>query len=244
MRVDLDTAGVTLDGTTLLAPVSVVVPAGGTLVVRGANGSGKSTLLRLVAGLREPTTGRVTVAGAPPAPRRRAFRRAVASTVEPPVPARDLTLAEHVALVATTWGTPVREARRTAAELLERLGITSLADRFPHELSSGQTQLASLATVLARPAALLLLDEPEQRLDPDRVAIVADLLAERRASGATLVVASHSDKLEAALGGDVLVLAPAEVPVAADASGPGGAADDGQGDGAATGEPLDDAVGA
>ncbi|QIK84561.1 ATP-binding cassette domain-containing protein [Sanguibacter sp. HDW7] len=209
VAVALDAVSVVLDGTTLLAPTSVAVPAGGTLVVRGPNGSGKSTLLRVVAGVRTPTTGTATVDGRAPDPRRRAFRRLVAGTVESPVPARDLTLAEHVALVATTWGTPVRAARTLAAELLERLGVGALAARFPHELSSGQTQLAALAVVLARPSALLLLDEPEQRLDADRVATVAELLAERRAAGTTLLVATHSDALEAALGGPTLRLVPA-----------------------------------
>jgi len=207
VRVELRSAGVELDGTTLLEPVSLSVPAGGTLVLRGANGSGKSTLLRLVSGLRLPTSGEVTVDGAAPAPRRRAFRRLVTGTVEPPLLARDLTLGEHVALVATTWGTPVRDARTAAGALLERLGIANLAHRFPHELSSGQTQLASLATVLVRPASLLLLDEPEQRLDADRTAVVAELLAERREEGATVLVATHSTPLEDALGGDVLRLA-------------------------------------
>ncbi|WP_207204605.1 ABC transporter ATP-binding protein [Sanguibacter massiliensis] len=229
----LDAAGVTLDGTTLLAPTSAAVPAGGTLVVRGPNGSGKSTLLRVVAGVRAPTTGTATVDGRVPDPRRRAFRRLVAGTVESPVPARDLTLAEHVALVATTWGTPVRDARALAAELLERLGVDALAARFPHELSSGQTQLAALAVVLARPSALLLLDEPEQRLDADRVATVAELLAERRAAGTTLVVATHSDALEAALGGPVMRLVPAERPSSDDVPDDGahGRSDD---------EPADD----
>ena len=158
---------------------------------------------------------------APPAPQRRAFRRLVTGTVEPPLLARDLTLGEHVALVATTWGTPVRDARTAAGALLERLGIANLAHRFPHELSSGQTQLASLATVLVRPASLLLLDEPEQRLDADRTAVVAELLAERREEGATVLVATHSTPLADALGGDVLRLAAVTADVPGQGLGPG-----------------------
>ena len=200
VRVELRSAGVELDGTTLLAPVSTSVPAGGTLVLRGANGSGKSTLLRLVSGLRLPTSGEVTVDGAPPAPQRRAFRRLVTGTVEPPLLARDLTLGEHVALVATTWGTPVRDARTAAGALLERLGIVNLAHRFPHELSSGQTQLASLATVLVRPASLLLLDEPEQRLDVEGVAWLGERLKAELAGGLAIVLASHEPSLLQAIG--------------------------------------------
>lgn len=208
--VTLDGVGVSVDGTTLLAPVDASVARGATLVVRGANGSGKSTLLRVVAGLRRPSAGVVTVAGAAPAPRSRAFRRQVAGTIDAAPPARDLTLAEHVALVATTWGTPVRQARADASDLLGRLGLVALASRFPHELSSGQTQLAALAVALARPADLLLLDEPEQRLDANHVVRVAEILAERRAAGTTLVVATHSDVLATALEGDVLTLVAAQ----------------------------------
>ncbi|MGP7961460.1 ABC transporter ATP-binding protein [Sanguibacter sp. A247] len=218
--VALDGVGVSVDGTTLLAPVDVSVARGATLVLRGANGSGKSTLLRVVAGLRRPTTGTVAVAGVAPAPRSRAFRSRVAGTVDPAPPARDLTLVEHVALVATTWGTPVRRARADASALLGRLGLEALAGRFPHELSSGQTQLAALAVTLARPAELLLLDEPEQRLDANHVLRVAEILAERCAAGATLVVATHSDVLATALDGEVLTL------VAAAPAAPDGAADE------------------
>jgi energy-coupling factor transporter ATP-binding protein EcfA2 len=101
-----------------------------------------------------------------------------------------LTLAEHLSLVGYSWGLDGPEARGMG--LLERFGIGHLAGRFPHELSSGQTQLFTLALTLARPAEVLVLDEPEQRLDPDRLGAVAGLLRELAAAGSTLILATHS----------------------------------------------------
>ena len=74
-------------------------------------------------------------------------------------------------------------------------GLTALGARFPHELSSGQTQLFGLALVFVRPFDVLLLDEPEQRLDPGRVELLAQAMLERRAAGATIIAATHSSIL-------------------------------------------------
>jgi energy-coupling factor transporter ATP-binding protein EcfA2 len=125
--------------------------------------------------------------------------------------ARDLTVREHLQFIAATWGADVTAAQHTAAELLVELGITALASRYPHELSSGQTQLVSLALTLARPAEVLVLDEPEQRLDADRLGLVTAALQRRVAAGTALVLATHSDRLASELGGTVLTLEGEEV---------------------------------
>jgi len=78
------------------------------------------------------------------------------------------------------------------------LGISDLRNRFVNELSSGQTQLLSLATALVRPFDVLILDEPEQRLDATRRALVASVIRTEIDRGATVVIASHStDMVEA-----------------------------------------------
>lgn len=105
--------------------------------------------------------------------------------------APDLTVQEHVELVAATWfgGSA---ARALALRYMTALGVHSLEGRFPHELSSGQRQLFALTLALARPFRILLLDEPEQRLDQDRLRGVADVLYGLREGGATIVLATHS----------------------------------------------------
>jgi len=188
----VDEVGVVVSGVTLLAPVSAAAPAGSALIVRGRNGTGKSTLLRVLAGVRRPSTGVVRVAGEAVAERDRGFRRRVAAMIGLPPMAPDLTVLDHVTLVATTWLDDPRAAEELARAVVVELGLDGLAERFPHELSSGQTQLLGLALVLARPFEVLILDEPEQRLDPEHVESVVRVLRARRDAGATLVIATHS----------------------------------------------------
>ncbi|PPG76510.1 MULTISPECIES: ATP-binding cassette domain-containing protein [unclassified Rathayibacter] len=192
-------------GVELLAPCSLEVEAGERVAVTGRNGTGKTTLLRVIAGLTAPSEGVVAVAGRAPEERSAAHRRAVAALIGTPPFERDLTLEEHLAMVAVSWGAPVADARREAAAGLDALALAPLARRFPHELSSGQTQLFSLALVLARPSAVLLLDEPEQRLDVERVPLVAEVLR-RAAASRALVVATHSPVLIEGLGARVVEL--------------------------------------
>lgn len=198
-------------GEVLLAPVSFEVDAGTALAVVGPNGAGKTTLLRVLAGLVQPTTGTVRVAGVGVDERDRSFRSRVAALAGAPPLARNLTLREHVALVAASWGATVDDARRTADELLADFDLDRLAARFPHELSSGQVQLFSLALTLARPCEVLVVDEPEQRLDPDRLSLVAETLDDLGRKGTTVVVASHSTDLVEHVADHVLQVGSAEL---------------------------------
>lgn len=198
--------GVVRDGNVLLLEATGAVPAGTVLALTGANGSGKTTLLRVLAGLLAPTAGTVSIAGRAPDERDRGFRAALAALIGPPQTARDLTVAEHLQFLAATWGTPAAVAAAQAEALLEELAITSLGARFPHELSSGQSQLVALALTLARPSKVLLLDEPEQRLDAERLELVITALRARADAGAAVVIATHSPRLREALADDLLHL--------------------------------------
>lgn len=199
-------AGVVAGDVTLLAPVSVTTRRGEALVVRGRNGSGKSTLLRVLAGVRKPSSGTVRIGGEAVVERDRGFRRRVAAMIGLPPMAPDLTVLDHAMLVATTWLDDPRGAADLAQDVLGELGLGALEERFPHELSSGQTQIFGLALVLARPFEVLILDEPEQRLDPEHVESVVRALNARRSEGVTLVVATHSSVLSDALADRMLRL--------------------------------------
>ncbi|WP_022889875.1 ABC transporter ATP-binding protein [Agromyces italicus] len=193
--IEVDEVAVIAGDVTLLAPISTMVQRGEVLIVRGRNGTGKSTLLRVLAGARKPSSGTVRIGGAGAVERDRGFRRRVAAMIGLPPMASDLTVFDHVLLVATTWTDDQAAAAELARGVLSELGLDALHGRFPHELSSGQMQLFGLALVLARPFEVLILDEPEQRLDPEHVESVIRVLRARRDGGATLVVATHSPLL-------------------------------------------------
>lgn len=187
--------GVVSDDNVLLLDAAGRARGGEILALTGANGSGKTTLLRVLAGLTDPTAGTVRIAGRRPDDRDRIFRATLAALIGPPQTARDLTIVEHLQFIGATWGTGAKAARVQAEELLEELQIGVLGRRFPHELSSGQSQLVSLALTLARPSRVLLLDEPEQRLDVDRLGLVIDAVRARAEAGCAVVLASHSPRL-------------------------------------------------
>jgi ABC-2 type transport system ATP-binding protein len=207
--IEIDGVVVAMDDIVLLPPTSASVRAGEALVIRGHNGAGKSTLLKVLAGVRTPTGGSASIGGAPVDRRNPIFRRRVASLLGLPPTAPDLTVEDHVRLVAATWFRERGVAEEAALSVLEELRLNGLLHRFPHELSSGQQQLFALALVLARPFDVLVLDEPEQRLDDERVGVVGDVLARRRSGGAAIVVATHSSALTERLADRVLELDPA-----------------------------------
>ncbi|WP_133617864.1 ABC transporter ATP-binding protein [Leucobacter luti] len=197
--------GVSLSGAELLPATSISLRAGSSTAVRGENGAGKTTLLRVLAGRLRPSKGSATLLGHPLDERGVAIRRHVAALIEPPTLYPDLTLRDQITLIVAAWAGDAGSRGDTepaawagfGTEAIERFGIGHLADRFPHELSSGQRQLVSLAVTFARPGSVLLLDEPEQRLDPDRRGLVAEALSEARAQGVAIAFASHDSQLVA-----------------------------------------------
>ena len=194
----------TIGPITLLAPTSVDVAPGTAVVLRGPNGAGKTTLLKILAGTLEPTTGTATLDGRTVDERDPATRANVAALIGVPTAYRDLTLADHLTLVDATWGRDPDTCDERVDEGLAALGIGHLHDRFPHELSSGQGQLFRLALTLFRPATLLILDEPEQRLDTDKRGVVAQLLVDRKRAGTTVVIACHDPAMTATVADEVL----------------------------------------
>ncbi|KQU65560.1 multidrug ABC transporter ATP-binding protein [Phycicoccus sp. Root563] len=196
-----------MEGSVLLAPIDLRAKAGQCVVLRGENGSGKTTLLRILAGALEPSVGSATFNGAPLDERDPATRAGVASLVGAPTAYRDLTVIDHLVLIDSTWGGQISTADERADALLETLEIDHLSERFPHELSSGQQQLFHLAMVLFRPSTVLLLDEPEQRLDTHKRELLTRILVERKAAGATLVIACHDPVMTEAIADRVVDVA-------------------------------------
>lgn len=194
---EVEALDVSYGSTPVLDGVSLTVPAGAGVCVVGENGIGKSTLLRCVSGLQRPDRGVIRVLGGRPGVTP-AFWRAVVTTVEPPSWYPGLTAREHAELVCRAHGQDPAEAG--VDEALGRFALGRHADALPGSMSSGQKQRLTLALVLLRPSSLLILDEPEQRLDSDGRELVAGLLGEYLAGGGSILMASHDEAFAARSG--------------------------------------------
>lgn len=198
--IDVDSLSVGDGDLVRLQPTSFVVDRGTCCSITGSNGAGKTTLLSVLAGLVRPTSGTCTIGGMEPDDRLTVFRTRVAASIGAPALARNMTVAEHVAFIADTWTGRFAAHEPVAGAALGALGIEHLKARYPHELSTGQAQLFALALVLSRPFDVVILDEPEQRLDEERVELVGSILDRLLADGRTVVLASHSAALRSRFG--------------------------------------------
>jgi tungstate transport system ATP-binding protein len=173
-------------GRAILEVPRLELPAGQVIVLMGPSGAGKSTLLRLLAGLEAPDTGRVEACGPdgrPLAPGR------VTMVFQRPILLRR-TVRQNVAYALGRRPHPKRLA--DVDHLLARLNLTDAAHRAARTLSGGEHQRVALARALVIEPEVLLLDEPTANLDPDNVALIEALVAERqRERGMSVVWVTH-----------------------------------------------------
>jgi putative ABC transport system ATP-binding protein len=185
----------------VLSDVTLEVPAGQFLAIAGPSGSGKSTLLGLIAGLDQPTAGRIEVAGTEitglDEDALARFRRDHVGYVFQSfhlIPT--LTAQENVAVPLELAGEADVIAR--AAALLGEVGLVGRAHHYPVQLSGGEQQRVAVARALARRPAILLADEPTGNLDSATGKQIIDLLvAANRRLGRTLVLVTHDAALAA-----------------------------------------------
>ena len=186
--------GRSYDGYIALGSFTVDIAAGEFVALVGPNGAGKTTFLNLAAGLLDPTSGRVVVAGEVPGSIE--ARRALSFLPDTPVFYEDLSVVEHLEYVAALHG--VADPMPRIDELIRRLGLDGWEDALGAELSKGMKQKASIALALVRPFKALLADEPLDGLDPPSRETLFELLAETRAAGAAIVVSTHRPDVIAA----------------------------------------------
>lgn len=193
-----------------LAEVDLEVRPGEVLALLGPSGSGKTTLLHTLAGFLRPTAGEVFLAGALVAGDRAWVapeRRQVGMVFQGGALWPHLDVLDTVAYPLRRQGRPRGQARSEAAILLERLGLATLADRRPAQLSGGEQQRVGLARALARNPALFLFDEPTAHLDTHLRGVVLEEMARRReALGAAAVYATHHAAEALAIADRVVVL--------------------------------------
>jgi ABC-type Mn2+/Zn2+ transport system ATPase subunit len=198
-------------GTPVLTVDRLDLDAGTVAAVVGPNGSGKSTLLHVISGLL-PVQGEVRVLGARPADvRRRVAYVLQATAVDPYLP---VTVREVVAMGRYPLGRRLgrlgsaarRADRRAVDAAIERLELGELTRRYLGELSGGPRQRVLVAQGLAQEGEVLLLDEPVSGLDVASAERISAIVAEERAAGRAVVVATH-DLAEAAAADHAVLLA-------------------------------------
>ena len=182
--------------------VDLDVATGETLAVMGPSGCGKSTLLHLLGGLDRPSAGELWLND-----RRtdRLSERAIAGLRRGEIGfvfqafhlMDELTARENIELPALLAGRSPREARRRALALLDRVGLADRADHLPSALSGGQRQRVAIGRALVNDPLVVLADEPTGNLDSAATLDVLRLFEHLHASGLTLVIVTHDERVAA-----------------------------------------------
>ncbi|MFZ5825614.1 MAG: ABC transporter ATP-binding protein [Bacillota bacterium] len=173
--------------------ISFSVKRGECYGILGPNGSGKSTLIRLISTLLIPNGGKVTVFGRDAQQETAAVRKMINRVSVDAAFFKKLSAIENLSYAARLYGLELKEARRQAGEIMERMGLPAKKWNSPLEnLSRGQQQKVAIARALMTRPALLLLDEPTTGLDPQSKRDVQDYVLEvQRQFGTTVILTSH-----------------------------------------------------
>ena len=178
---------------TIFDHFSLEVRRGEAIALTGRNGAGKSTLLRCLVGADRPDDGTIEVCGNPMSETSPEIRRDVATVIDDLDFFPDLSVVEHLDLLARAHG--ITNPDESVDAVLEEVQLVPQSGQLPGTLSSGQRRRLALATAFVRPRKLLILDEPEQRLDVEGVGWLANRLKAERQKGLAIVFASHEPSL-------------------------------------------------
>jgi glutamate transport system ATP-binding protein len=179
----------------VLKNINLEVAKGQVVVVLGPSGSGKSTLCRTINRLEPIDSGTIEVDGQPLPAEGKALARLRA---EVGMVFQQFNLFAHKTIVDNVMLAPVKvrkmpaaQARTIAMELLDRVGITDQAQKYPAQLSGGQQQRAAIARALAMRPKVMMFDEPTSALDPEMVQEVLDVMITLARDGMTMFVVTH-----------------------------------------------------
>ncbi|HEY6843314.1 MAG TPA: ABC transporter ATP-binding protein [Thermoanaerobaculia bacterium] len=163
-----------------VADVSFQLPRGKVMMLAGRNGSGKTTLLRILSTAIRPDGGRASVAGFDVVKQKEEVRQHSALLSHYSYLYESLTARENLALIS-----------RDTEEVLRLVGMLARADDPVSTFSAGMRKRVSFARVLLQKPQIVFLDEPFGQLDPEGFALVEAVVGQLKASGATVVIATH-----------------------------------------------------
>lgn len=179
----------------VLADCSTEVKKGEVVVVCGPSGSGKSTLIKTVNGLEPIQKGEITVNGIQVNDKRTdlaKLRSKVGMVFQHFELFPHLSIIENLTLAQVkVLGREKAAAKSKGLKLLERVGLSSHADKFPSQLSGGQQQRVAIARALCMDPVAMLFDEPTSALDPEMINEVLDVMVELANEGMTMMVVTH-----------------------------------------------------
>ena len=194
---------------TIVDHLSLTVREGEAVALTGRNGAGKSTVLRMLVGADRPSSGTIEVLGKKVSETNPEFRRNVATVIDDLDFFPDLSVVEHLDLLARAHGLVDADALVVlggSMGCLDEVQLVPQSGQLPGTLSSGQRRRLGLATALVRPRKLLVLDEPEARLDVEGVAWLGKRLREEMNHGLAIIMASHEPALVQTLGARIVEL--------------------------------------
>lgn len=177
----------------IISDFSLEVWPGDAIALTGRNGAGKSTILRCLVGADKADSGTIEICGNRLRESDPAVRRDLATVIDDLDFFPDLSVVEHLDLLARAHGLP--DAEGAVDDVLHEVQLVAQSGQLPGTLSSGQRRRLALATAFVRPRKLLILDEPEQRLDVEGVQWLAQRLRAEREAGLAIVMASHEPML-------------------------------------------------
>lgn len=179
----------------VLKDLSINIAAREVVCVIGASGSGKSTFLRCLNNLDEITSGQVIIDGqdiTAPSTNINKIRQEVGMVFQ------HFNLFPHKSVLDNITLAPIKakgmskaDAKKTALELLAKVGLSDKANAYPGELSGGQKQRVAIARALAMNPKIMLFDEPTSALDPEMVGEVLAVMKQLALEGMTMVVVTH-----------------------------------------------------
>jgi len=195
----LDSVSFRVNGKTIIDRVSIEIGTGPRTIILGSNGAGKSVLMRLCHGLLEPTSGSIVWRGAVNGHQRQAM------VFQRPVMLRRSAVANVIYGLKLAGVTP-RERELRARDVLEAVGLASVAGRPARVLSGGEQQKLALARAWALGPEVLFLDEPTANLDPGATRDVETIIGQIRAGGTKIVMTTHNLGQAKRLGDEILFL--------------------------------------
>jgi len=157
----------------------------------GPNGAGKTTTILMLLGLTEPTAGTVRVLGLDPVLQPLSVKARVGYMPEQMGFYDELTARQNLFYIARLNGLGREEAHRRIDEVLERLGLSDVADRPVATFSRGMRQRLGVAEVLLKRPQLVIMDEPTQGLDPEVARRFLQIVRDLKAEGVTVLLSSH-----------------------------------------------------